>query len=312
MTIRDLKHRDTGELLEFLRRDFPDEERLMGWRPEGFAKVVARVFRWDTRLITGLLRLVGRPIFRFFVVEEEGHLVATTLLTFGPRSGYISMVAVEPAYRRRGLARALLEDARTATVRRHRPYVALDVLEQNAPARTLYAAIGYRPLRRASQLVLERPDSAAARNPPAGLRPMLKSDGEALAVIVREEKPPEVEAVLPTTAGDIAGSAWAGRILESESASWVIDTGSGPIAWVSATSSPATEAAHLAAPIIAPTVAPEAAQALVETAVSWCARRQAPRILTMIPDENLQGRAAVEAAGFHDVLRLWTLYRPAA
>ena len=97
--IRDLRKVDAPRVLEFLQTQFPEEEALLGTRPEGFAKVVHRVFRWDAQLVIRLARLFGRPLFRFFVVEEDGRIVATTLLSFPERSGYVSMVVVDPAYR---------------------------------------------------------------------------------------------------------------------------------------------------------------------------------------------------------------------
>ena len=310
--IRDLRAGDAPEVYEFLRRDFPEEKQILGMRPEGFDRVIQRVFRWDARLVLGLLRVFGRPIFRFFVVEVDGKLAATTLLTFAARAGYISLVAVDPAYRRRGFARLLLERCRQATVGRGRPYLALDVLESNAPARALYDSLGYRPLRRQFHLVHDEPwrfGTGPVRVP--GLRPFAREDAEPLAGIARAQRPPAVETVLPTYASDIAGSEWVGRILQSESAAWVIDDGAGPIAWIAATSSPATEAGHLSAPIIGPAVTPDAGRSLVEAAGAWCAARRPPRISAMVPEENRCGRVALEAAGFHHAIASWTLYRPA-
>jgi ribosomal protein S18 acetylase RimI-like enzyme len=313
MTVRDFRAIDAPQLREFLMRDFPEEKEIMGMRPEGFDRIVRRIFRWDARFVLGLFRLVGRPVFRFFVVEQDHRLIATTLLTFGGRTGYISTVAVDPAHRRHGYARLLLERSRQATVARGRPYVALDVRELNTPARALYDSLGYRPLRRTFTLVHSEP--ARVGTGPAtvrGLRAFRPADAAPLAEIVRAEKPPEVEAVLPTSAREITGSDWVGRMLESDSAAWVIDEGAGPVAWVSATVSPADEAGHLNAPIVAPAADPAAAQGLVETALAWCAARRSPRVAAMLPEENRRGREALTAAGFHDGIALWTLYRPAA
>jgi ribosomal protein S18 acetylase RimI-like enzyme len=313
VTFRDLRAADTPRLLQFLKNEFPEEEALLGTRPEGYVEITRRVFRWDARLVLGFLRLVGRPIFRFFVVEEGNQIVATTLLTFGQHTGYVSMVVVDPAHRRRGLARALLGRALSATRSRGKPYIALDVLAANTPARTLYESLGYRPLRAASYLVNERPASLLpAPSSFPGLRAFRPSDAEPLAAIARRTKPPEVEAVLPTASREILGSAWVGKLLATELAAWVLDDGRGPVAWVGASVSLATEAAHLSAPIVDPSVAPERARALVHTAVAWCAARRAPRVLTNLPAENLRGRAAVEGTGFRDAIPTWTLYRPVA
>lgn len=313
MTLRDLRATDTPRLLQFLKNEFPEEEALLGTRPEGYVAITRRVFRWDTRIVLRFLRLLGRPVFRFFVIEEGNQIVATTLLTFGPCAGYVSMVVVDPSHRRRGLARTLLGQALSATRSRGKPYIALDVLAANGPARTLYESLGYRPLRAASYLVNERPEALLpAPSSVPGLRAFRPSDARPLAAIARRENPPEVEAVLPTTAGEIAGSAWVGQLLGTEFVAFVLDDGQGPVAWVGASVSAATEAAHLTAPIVDPSVAPERARALVQTASAWCAARRAPRVLTRLPAENLRGRAAVEGAGFRDAIPTWTLCRPVA
>lgn len=313
MRIRDLRAADAPRLLELLQTQFPEEEAVLGTRPEGFARVVQRVFRWDARLLLRLLRLLGHPVFRFYVAEEDGAVAATTLLTFAKETGYLSMVVVDPAYRHRGFARELLETARRATAARGKPYVALDVLASNEPARRLYESLGYRPLRSATYYVHDRPtDFSRDARSVRGLRAFRKEDAGPLAEVARQEKPPEVEAVLPTTSREILGSAWAGRLLELAQAAWVIDEGAGPIAWVSASVPLATEAGHVAAPILGPSVAPETARALVETAGAWCAGHQVPRLMVLVPSENRRGCAAVEAAGFRDVFPLWTLYRPSA
>ncbi len=313
MTIRDLHRADGPQLVEFLKRDFPEEERILGSRPEGVAEITRRVFRWDARLVLGLLRLFGRPVFRFFVIEENGRIIATTLLAFAGPTAYISTVAVDPAYRRRGLARRLLESSRAAAARRGSTYLALDVLASNAPARALYESIGYRALRSNMQMVCDLPNGVAPAAPPvAGLRPFDRKDAPALARLSQEGKPTEVEKVLPTSAREIAGSAVVGRMLTTVSAAWVIDSGGGPVAWVAAASSPATEAAHLSNPIIAPSVGPEAARGLVATALTWCAARRAPRVASMVPGENRRGHEALLAAGFRDAFPLFTLYRETA
>ncbi len=311
MKVRELRAADAADLLGFLQRDFPEEEALLGTRPEGFQEVVRRVFRWDVRLVLGLLRLVGRPIFRFFVIEEGGRLAATTLLTYSPRAGYVSMVVVAPEHRRRGFARTLLEEARRAARARGRRYVVLDVLAANTPARTLYERLGYRTLRSTAYFVHDRPSAL----PPApgggvtGQRPFRPRDARELARIDARSRPADVVRVLPTSPRDFTGSAWESGLLASERAAWVIDDGEGPRAWVSATISKATEAGHLSNPIVDGSVTPERVEALVRTAAAWCATRGAPRLLAMVPEENERGRAALTATGFRDVLPVLTLYR---
>jgi len=269
---------------------------------------VRRIYRWDARFVLGLLALFGRRIFRFLVIEEDGHLVATTLLTLPARAGFVSMVVVDPAYRRRGLARTLVERARAFSARAGRPYVALDVLEANTPARTLYEALGYRPLRELRRMAWE-PDRGVptARSP--HVRPFRRADAAPLAEILRRSAPPAVEEVLPVSARSIGGWGVA-RALLSEEAGWVVDRGRGPEAYLSVVRSEATTAMHCSAPIVAESTDPNDVAALVGMGLSWCTARGAPRVLAEVAVANARGRAALEGGGFRDALALWTLYRP--
>ena len=60
------------------------------------------------------------------------------------RTLYVDALAVDPAFRRRGVARALLERAEQAAADHELDGVALDTGLHNEPARALYAATGYR------------------------------------------------------------------------------------------------------------------------------------------------------------------------
>ena len=311
MIVRYFRAKDAPDLLRFLQEYFPEEEAILGTRPEGFQKVVRRIFRWDARIVLGLLRAIGRPVFRFFVVEDRGHVVATTLLTFSKATGYVSMVSVDPAYRGQGLARELLERARASSRRQHKRFVALDVLEANAPARALYEHLGYRTLRATAYYVHDRPE-ALRPAPPAipGLRRFDRRDAGPLVAIAQRGRSRELTEVLPTTERELAGSSWEGQVLASKLASWVIDQGAGAVAWVAAAVSEATEAGHLASPIVDPAVGPEVTEGLVRTAGAWCAERRVPRVVAMISEENARGRQDLEAAGFSHEIPVLTLYRP--
>jgi ribosomal protein S18 acetylase RimI-like enzyme len=312
--IREVRAADAPRILEFIQKYFPEEEALMGTRPEGFRRMVHRIFRWDTRFLLGLLRLFGRPVFNYFVIEEDGQLVASTMLTYEGPSGYISMVVVDPAHRRHGFAQQLLERARATSERRGKQFVALDVLAHNAPAIALYERLGYRRLRSSGFMVLDSTDALVQRPEPISpsIRPFRPSDADALVRIVRAANPAEVEKVLPTRPGELRGSSLIDRVLEADVAGWVIDRGNGPEGWIRASVSQMSEAANVSRPIVAPTVEPALAVALVRTAGSWCAARRPGRVLSMITEENRLGRAALEGAGFHEALAAYTLYRPVA
>lgn len=307
--MREFRSADAPALLQLFERDFPEEQALMGMRPDDFLRVVRRIYRWDVQLFVRLAALLRRPIFRFFVIEADGRLVGTTILTFPRGAGYVSSVAVDPAYRRRGFAKQLLQRAGEGARRAGRRYLVLDVLANNTPARTLYEAIGFRPLREVRMMVREGGPPAPAPSSPT-IRPFRSADVRPLTEIARRAAPPEVEAVMPVTEAQFGGGGVVTRTLEGETAAWVIDAGRGPEAYVSASRSPAMVAAHLSGPVIGPAADPAAVADLVRTGIDWCAQRGAPRILSQVAVANATGRSALEGGGFHDALALWTLYRP--
>lgn len=61
---------------------------------------------------------------------------------------FVAYMAVEPALRRRGIGKKLLEAAESEARRHGLPYICLMVTEENAPARALYGSAGYRTERR--------------------------------------------------------------------------------------------------------------------------------------------------------------------
>jgi ribosomal protein S18 acetylase RimI-like enzyme len=74
------------------------------------------------------------------------HLRAAELVSPHPPPGvlYVDALAVRPELRRRGVARALLQDAEAAAAAEGLAGVALDTGLHNDAARTLYEAAGYR------------------------------------------------------------------------------------------------------------------------------------------------------------------------
>ena len=311
--IREFRRRDAPAMIALLTTQFPEEEALLGTRPETFFRVVRRVQRPDLRLLFAVLRLLRRPVFRLLVAEDAGRLVGTTLLTFPARAVYLSMVVVDPAVRRRGHARALLAEAERIARQLRRRHLVLDVLAANAPARTLYEQrLGYRPLREGGLLARERPAEVGpfpAALPP-GVRPFRTEDERPLVAIARREIPAEVQAILPVPDRLFAERRTTDRIFETDSAAWVVDRGGGPEAMAATTYGPGRAAAQLGDPIVAPDADPSAVDALFRTALAWGGARGAARLLAYVPAYNAPARAALGRAGFEEALRTFTLVRP--
>lgn len=97
-----------------------------------------------------MLHFVYGQGHEIFVAEEDGRRVGFVMLldsmpdevTLCPQ-GFIAYMAIEPNYRVRGIARALLEKAEDAARGKGLPYMGLMVTEDNVTARKLYEAAGY-------------------------------------------------------------------------------------------------------------------------------------------------------------------------
>jgi ribosomal protein S18 acetylase RimI-like enzyme len=299
--LREFRRSDSQELFPLLQRHFPAENRLIGFRPEAFEAIVRKIFQPHYRFLFALAELVRRPIANFFVIDVDGHLAATTLLTFPANAGYVSTVMVDDPYRRRGYAKQLLAAAATATRRAGRGWVVLDVLADNAPAKRLYEALGYKVIQEGSFQSADFPAPVAAGAdppPPDGIREIRRSDGEALTRLATAERPPEYARVLPASARQFFVSPIISLGLASATAGWVIDRGHGPEGFVRATTTDAAEAGNLTAPLIGPDVPPELATRLIVYATDWIRRRGRTRIATEVPAYNGRGQAALASVGF--------------
>jgi len=100
-------------------------------------------FLWVLRRVSAEVR----DAFDGFVWIEEGHVVGNVTLTRddpGRNIWTITNVAVYPAYRRRGIARALMEACLCAVAERGGGLVVLEVKADNAAAYNLYLKLGFR------------------------------------------------------------------------------------------------------------------------------------------------------------------------
>ncbi|RAW47153.1 ribosomal-protein-alanine N-acetyltransferase [Halorubrum sp. 48-1-W] len=106
-------------------------------------------------------QLVDEPTF--LVAEREGavvgYLVADVTPNAGRDIGHVKDLAVHPEFRGRGIGRALLR-AGLARLRAAGATVAkLEVREGNDPARSLYGAEGFEPVRRATRYYRDGEDA---------------------------------------------------------------------------------------------------------------------------------------------------------
>ncbi|MGH9031311.1 MAG: GNAT family N-acetyltransferase [Acidimicrobiia bacterium] len=92
-----------------------------------------------------LLRLLEIHPDALMVADEDGRLIGTAMVIFDGWRANLYRVAVVPERRRRGLARALVEEGeRRARARGARRFSAI-VLAAEVPAVGFWEAAGYRP-----------------------------------------------------------------------------------------------------------------------------------------------------------------------
>jgi GNAT superfamily N-acetyltransferase len=298
-------------MFQLTEANFPEEGALLRWRPGAFETVVDRVFRPDMRLLLWLMEKLRHPIVKAFALEVDQRLVGAALLSFTGPSGYISSVVVDAPYRGRGYATQIVRACESAAYRLGRRYAVLDVLRSNAPARSLYLKLGYRPIRGQSYHVRDYDGPAPPEAPlPEGLRPFVRADAKRLVAVATSLQPAEVTEVLPPHARQFSSIPIVATGLKSETEAWVVDRGNGPEGFVRATVSAATESGHLTAPLFAPGVTEDAAAAAVDVAVGWLRRRGVRRVVCEMPSYNTAGTAALARGGFHEALPLDTYYHP--
>lgn len=92
----------------------------------------------------GLLETVQYETSRAFVAEFGGQVIGYVMARISGEEGEILNLAVLPEYRRRGIARCLLEEAIDAVTAAGVREAYLEVRESNAEALALYQAFGFR------------------------------------------------------------------------------------------------------------------------------------------------------------------------
>lgn len=79
----------------------------------------------------------------FLGAFEDGQLVGTVVLSSDMRKGWINRLAVDPGCRRRGVAKALIEESEE-TLRNHGLRIFCSLIEgSNGPSKALFKKCGY-------------------------------------------------------------------------------------------------------------------------------------------------------------------------
>jgi ribosomal protein S18 acetylase RimI-like enzyme len=129
--------------------------------PAGLPRLVALSRRLGCLLMPLALQFVGNG----YKAVWHGHIVGCAYVEWRKRSGYVFNVAVDPAYRRQGIARQLMRHLADLARARERQWLGLYVERENVAAQRLYESEGYfrygsRVLHRSDPLPLPAPDVA--------------------------------------------------------------------------------------------------------------------------------------------------------
>ncbi|MFN2137596.1 MAG: GNAT family N-acetyltransferase [Candidatus Promineifilaceae bacterium] len=133
---------DFPQLVRLIRQVFADEldgnsqQIFDNVASSGYANIFWRMDPFLQRLIPG------------FVWQEDGKIVGnvTLIKTKSPYRYIVANVAILPEYRRRGIARALMERVRDEAIMRGASEIRLQVAQDNVAAKDLYRSLGYRAL----------------------------------------------------------------------------------------------------------------------------------------------------------------------
>ncbi len=159
-----------------------------------------------------LVRVMGtfwaplRDVLRGFVWEENGQAVGlVNLMRMGATNRWmIGNVAVLPAYRRRGIARKLVQAAIDYTRQRQAYAVILDVLDGNVPAYNLYASLGFEPYSGQAELIHEMDEPVVAYPFPDGyaLEPRPLMDWRTRYELAKRITPQHIQRYQPVEEGN--------------------------------------------------------------------------------------------------------------
>ena len=137
ITVRPLTDADLKEVLAIERSCFPDP-----WSENVFRSALAD------------------GLSLWLAAEKAGKLVGYAGMQAVLDEGYIDNVAVDPGFRRRGAASALLEALIAEAERRKLRFLSLEVRAGNEGAIALYAAFGFLPVGRRKGYYLRPPEDA--------------------------------------------------------------------------------------------------------------------------------------------------------
>jgi GNAT superfamily N-acetyltransferase len=127
-----------------------DEEETLGESMENYKRL------WPIIRLLGIFSPRFRDVLRGYVWEEDGQMAGFSNANRmgGSNTWYINAVGVRPAYRRRGIARKLVQTTIDYIRQRGADAILLDMTEGNLPAYELYKNLGFEVFSGSTEFVL--------------------------------------------------------------------------------------------------------------------------------------------------------------
>ncbi len=137
LTLRDVRATDLDAVAELERVSFP-----VPWKREFFASEVGAAYRFN--------RVVRAP---------DGTLAGYVFCAFAGGEIHVNKIAVDPAWRKQGVARLLMQAVFDLSARIAAEEIYLEVRPSNVPARNFYVSLGFREVGRRSQYYADGEDA---------------------------------------------------------------------------------------------------------------------------------------------------------
>jgi ribosomal protein S18 acetylase RimI-like enzyme len=189
---------DLKGVVALLRIAFPDEldRPEAAWLRDVETLGTLKPLIW----VANQLNMALGGIFYGFVWIEDGRVVGNvTISRVSPQNWLISNVAVHPDYRRRGIARELM-DASIDWIRgRNAQWVTLEVRRENMPAKSLYFDMGFVVVEGTTELERHHIERNPRIAPPDGyrLRPARPADSSQMFELAHQVTPALAQCIEP-------------------------------------------------------------------------------------------------------------------
>lgn len=295
LEIRDLRPGDVRPLVAIAQEAFSTEQSAFGFDPRRLARE-GRFMAW----IYPLQRRLPRPMSVALTGLIGDRPVGAVIAEPRRESWYINTVMVGKDHRRRGCARAMVEEMCARAAKAGGRRALLHVREDNEPACGLYRALGFATFERVHRMLLVEPALGEAAPLPEGytLQPRRRYDPRVLVIndACREPEsaavqgPSRFPGVLERTVGKLFPPRDRARMAVVRGGDWVG-------LWTYVQEAP-VEAAHIGVKLLSEHRAKGLEQPLLERALARAAAAGVERVTIGVGGTEIALLEACETLGF--------------